>query len=64
MSTEFRSYRLKLANQLFRAGKTFKFFPIANCTHGPSDPETSCAVELQIAAFFRKHLLESSGSHT
>ena len=52
------SHSIKLSNELFRAGKTHDFLPLAGLTHMVPDPVVTLRLQERIAAFFRAHLVE------
>jgi dipeptidyl-peptidase-4 len=49
-------HSLKLADALFRAGRSFEFLPLAGATHISRDPEATERLWQRAAAFFRQHL--------
>ena len=49
-------HSVKLADALFRAGRSFEFLPLAGATHISRDPEATERLWQRAAAFFRQHL--------
>jgi len=51
-------HTLKLANELFRAGKDFELLPLSGFTHMVPDPVVNEQLYSRMARFFKKHLGE------
>jgi dipeptidyl-peptidase-4 len=51
-------HSLKMTGQLFRAGKTFEFLPLAGFTHMVPDPEVTVKLQGRVATFFKQNLGE------
>ncbi len=49
-------HSLKLADALFRAGRTFELLTLAGQTHMAADPELQLRLQERMAAFFTEHL--------
>jgi dipeptidyl-peptidase 4 len=52
-------HSLKLANELFRAGKEFELLPLSGFTHMVPDPVVNEQLYSRMVRFFRKHLGEA-----
>ena len=51
-------HTLKLANELFRAGKDFELLPLAGFTHMVPDPVVNEQLYSRMVRFFKRHLGE------
>lgn len=52
----FFRHSLKLADALFRSGKSFEFLPLSGFTHMVPDPAVREQLELRMVHFFQQHL--------
>lgn len=52
-------HSLKMADALFRAGRSFEFLPLAGVTHAPNEPEVARRLQARIARFLITHVRDA-----